>query len=143
MANSNSCGKTPTKSTPLPKSESAIKTATNADAETKSEAQTVLPSAVPTPEIPKVIETLNPEPEVSKSQEVIIEALDRVTIEYSIDDKPRATIVLSPEKVHTFKGEKKVSLSFSDGGSINLIHNGKDKGVPGNLGKPLKISFPE
>lgn len=82
-------------------------------------------------------------PPVSRPQEVIIEALDRVVVEYSIDDKPKATIVLSPEKVHTFRGEKKLSLGFSDGGSINLIYNGKDKGVPGNLGKPLKLNFPE
>ncbi len=85
------------------------------------------------------IATNNP----SRPQEVIIEALDRVVVEYSIDDKPKATIVLSPEKVHTFRGDKKVTLGFSDGGSINIIYNGKDKGVPGNLGKPLKLNFPE
>lgn len=78
-----------------------------------------------------------------QSQEVIVEALDRVVVEYSIDDKPKATIALSPEKVHTFRGEKKISLGLSDGGSINLIYNGKDLGVPGSLGKPLKLSFPE
>lgn len=79
----------------------------------------------------------------NRPQEIIIEALDRVIVEYSIDDKPKATIILNPEKVHTFRGDKKVSLGFSDGGSINLIYNGKDKGVPGNLGKPLKLNFPE
>jgi len=82
-------------------------------------------------------------PPVSRPQEVIIEALDKVTIEYSIDDKAKATLVLNAEKVHTFKGDKKLSLGFSDGGSINLIYNGKDKGVPGNLGKPLQLKFPE
>lgn len=78
-----------------------------------------------------------------RPQVIIVEALDRVVVEYSIDDKPKATVVLNPEKVHTFKGEQKIQLGFSDGGSINLIHNGKDRGVPGSLGKPLKLSFPE
>lgn len=79
----------------------------------------------------------------SRPQEVIIEALDKVTIEYSIDDKAKATLVLSAEKVHTFRGDRKLSFSFSDGGSINIIHNGKDRGVPGHLGKPLQLKFPE
>lgn len=80
---------------------------------------------------------------VSRPQEVIIEALDKVTIEYSIDGKPKTSMVLTAEKVHTFKGDKKLSLSFSDGGSVNIIYNGKDKGVLGNLGKPLQLNFPE
>ncbi len=82
-------------------------------------------------------------PEAGRTQEVIVEALDRIIVEYSIDDKAKATIVLSPEKVHTFRGDKKLQLSFSDGGSVNIIYNGKDKGVPGNLGKPLQMNFPE
>ncbi len=99
-----------------------------------------LKTALPSNEKALIQENKNIE---NRPQEVIIEALDKVTVEYSIDDKPRATLVLNPEKVHTFRGDKRVSLSFSDGGSVNLIHNGKDKGVPGNLGKPLKMSFPE
>lgn len=81
--------------------------------------------------------------EVNRTQEVIVEALDRVIVEYSIDDKPKSVVVLNPEKVHTFKGDKKLILNFSDGGSVNVIYNGKDKGVPGNLGKPVQMKFPE
>lgn len=88
-------------------------------------------------------ETKPPEPVVNKPQEVIVEALDKVTIEYSIDDKPKSSMVLAAEKVHTFKGDKKLFLGFSDGGSVNIIYNGKDRGVLGNLGKPLQLHFPE
>jgi cytoskeleton protein RodZ len=102
-------------------------------------------SPAPAPVVVAPVPSTVPATEAAEArpQEVIIEALDRVVVEYSIDDKPKATLVLNPEKVHTFRGDKRVSLGFSDGGSINLIYNGKDKGVPGNLGKPLKLSFPQ
>ncbi|MEY4617338.1 MAG: hypothetical protein RJB66_2298 [Pseudomonadota bacterium] len=98
---------------------------------------TQAPSPTPTP-------TPTATPGASKrSHEVIVEALDKVVIDYSIDGKPVATMTLNPEKVHTFRGDKKLTIGFSDGGSVNIIYNGKDKGVPGNLGKPLKLSFPD
>lgn len=78
----------------------------------------------------------------SKSQEIIVEALDRVVVEYIIDEKPKGSMVLNAEKIHTFLGDKQLSLWFSDGGTVNLIHNGKDRGVPGTLGQPLKLTFP-
>jgi cytoskeleton protein RodZ len=81
--------------------------------------------------------------EIDSPQEVIIEALDKVVVEYAIDGGPKNSISLLAEKIHTFKAKKNISLSFSDGGSVNLIHNGKDKGVPGNLGQPYVVSFPK
>lgn len=81
--------------------------------------------------------------ETDGPQEVIIEALDKVVVEYAIDGGPKNSISLLAEKIHTFKAKKNISLSFSDGGSVNLIHNGKDKGVPGNLGQPYVVSFPK
>lgn len=92
-------------------------------------------SPVPSPSITGNLE-FNP-------QEVIIEALDKVVIEYSIDGGPKTSLSLIAEKIHTFKAKKNITLSFSDGGSVNLIHNGKDKGVPGNLGQPVIVSFPK
>lgn len=106
-------------------------------ATTSTESKNEVKDATTTPTDTKPVET------VSRPQEVIVEALDKVTIEYSIDDKPKTSMVLTAEKVHTFKGDRKLSLGFSDGGSVNIIYNGKDKGVLGNLGKPLQLSFPE
>jgi cytoskeleton protein RodZ len=92
-------------------------------------------SPVPTPNVTTQLE-FNP-------QEVIIEALDKVVVEYAIDGGPKNSLALVAEKIHTFKAKKNITLSFSDGGSVNLIHNGKDKGVPGNLGQPVIVSFPK
>jgi cytoskeleton protein RodZ len=87
--------------------------------------------------------TATPTAVESSPQEVIIEALDKLVVEYSIDGGPKNSISLSAEKIHTFKAKRNLSLSFSDGGSVNLIHNGKDKGVPGHLGQPYTVSFPQ
>ena len=76
------------------------------------------------------------------NHEVIIEALDQVTIKYSIDSQNESSLVLSPDQLHTFKGKKKLRLSFSDGGAVNVIYNGRDRGVPGDLGSPKSIKFP-
>lgn len=78
-----------------------------------------------------------------KTQEVIIEALDKVSVEFTIDGGGKETISLQAEKLHTFKAKKHITLTISDGGSINLIYNGKDKGVPGNLGQAYTVSFPQ
>ncbi|MCB0342820.1 MAG: helix-turn-helix domain-containing protein [Pseudobdellovibrionaceae bacterium] len=75
-------------------------------------------------------------------QEVIIQALDHVNILFRVDGGPLERIKLKPEEVHAIKGNKKIAIDFSDGGAVNLIHNGKDRGVPGKLGQQLKVVFP-
>jgi hypothetical protein len=80
-------------------------------------------------------------PDDVKTQEVIIEALERVTVEFSIDGGPKETFVLNREKIHTFKARQVIQLKVSDGGSINLFYNGKDKGIPGQLNKEYSASF--
>lgn len=74
--------------------------------------------------------------------EVIIEALDAVTLDFRIDGGSLNKIKLNPEQIHTFKAKQTLSIDVSDGGSVNVIHNGVDRGVPGVLGKPIKIKFP-
>lgn len=75
-------------------------------------------------------------------QEIIIEALDAVNVSFTIDnDKPKS-IKLAADQIRTIKANSMVTLEVSDGGAINLIHNGKDLGVPGKLGQPLKLKYP-
>ena len=31
---------------------------------------------------------------------------------------------------------------FTDGGAVNVIVNGRDRGVPGTIGKPIKLTYP-
>lgn len=87
----------------------------------------------------------SPSPKVAaiNPQQIIIEALDNVKIKYVIDSGAPRNIHLEPEKILNLRAQQKISLSFSDGGSVNIIHNGQDIGVPGNLGQPLDLSFPK
>jgi cytoskeleton protein RodZ len=74
-------------------------------------------------------------------QELIIEALDGLQIEYSIDGGSSKKVKLKPEQLYTIKGRQSILLKVNNGGAINLIHNGADKGVPGDLGRPLEVEF--
>lgn len=104
------------------------------------------PTATPTPEpTPKPTPTptpaASPTPQANKPVEVIVEALDNVDIEYSSRDGSSEKVSLTAEQVHTFKSKKGVRLNISNGGAVNVIVNGKDLGIPGNLGKPVKLNY--
>jgi cytoskeleton protein RodZ len=49
---------------------------------------------------------------------------------------------MTADQVHTFKGKGKINLEVSDGGAISVIVNGRDRGVPGMIGQPIKLSYP-
>lgn len=78
-----------------------------------------------------------------QTQELILEALDSVTIEFAIDGGGKKVIQLKPEQLHTIKAAKNIKMTLSDGGVVNVIYNGLDKGVPGDLGKPIQLNFPK
>lgn len=99
------------------------------------------PVATPTPR-PSPSPSATPTPVAGKTQEVIIEALDNVEVEAKVDGEPARKIKLSADQVQTFKAKRKVSLRLSDGGAVNLIVNGTDRGVPGDLGKPSQVELP-
>lgn len=122
------------KTTPTP-APSATATATPKP----SPSPTATPSASPSPS-PSVSPTVSPSP-ANKPVEVIIEALDNVEVEYSTKEGKTEKITLSAEQVHTFKSKTGLRLNISNGGAINVIVNGKDLGIPGNLGKPVKLNF--
>ncbi len=76
------------------------------------------------------------------TQEIIIEALDKVEVTFRIDGGDLKKVALQPEQVHTIKGKSSVTIDLMDGGAVNIIHNGIDKGVPGDLGKSKKLKYP-
>lgn len=49
---------------------------------------------------------------------------------------------LGPTEVHTIRASGPVKFDFSDGGAINIILNGRERGVPGDLGKPKQVNIP-
>lgn len=111
-------------------------------AETKPEPK---PTTETKPE-PEVASEDQPEPAKPKpapivKNEIIVEALDIVEIEFRVGNGDLKRISLKPDQIHTIKAFGPVTLDLSDGGAVNLIHNGRDKGVPGDLGKPKKIKI--
>ncbi len=92
-----------------------------------------LASASPSP-------TASPTPKPAKTNEILIEALNGVTIDAKIDGES-VKFTLQGDQVHTLRA-KKVSLQISDGGAVNITVNGNDRGVPGDLGKPKRVELP-
>ncbi len=103
-------------------------------------AASATPTATPVAS-PSPTATPSPKPEAGKPVELIVEALDSVEIEYSAPNGKPQKIRLSSEQVHTFKSRSGLRINFSNGGAINLILNGKEIGIPGDLGKPIKLSY--
>ena len=128
--------------TPTPKPSASPK-----PSPTATPAPTVAATATPKPTpkpTPASDETPTPAPKASggKSQDITLEALDNVSIDATIDDEPVHKITLKPDQVQTIKAKRKVSLQLSDGGAVNIIVNGNDRGVPGDLGQPKKVDIP-
>lgn len=104
------------------------------------------PAASPSPSAtanPSPSPTASPTPkqEGNKPVELIVEALDTVEIEYASPSGKPQKIKLTAEQVHTFKSRSGLKINFSNGGAVNLILNGKDIGIPGDLGQPIKLSY--
>ena len=73
---------------------------------------------------------------------MVIEALNDVEVMIQVDNEPSKKMTLHHDEVQSIKARRKVSMKFSDGGAVNLTVNGRDKGVPGDLGKPKKVDVP-
>jgi len=109
---------------------------------------TTKPSVTPTPTpLPKpttVTASLTPAapPSPKRSEEIIVEALDKVEIEVTLDGTPSKKITLASGSVQTFKVSKQIEIQISDGGLVNIIRNGQDIGSAGDLGRKAKVKFP-
>jgi cytoskeleton protein RodZ len=77
----------------------------------------------------------------NKAIELIVEALDSVEVEYSTPTSKPQKIKLLPDQVHTFKSRNGLKIHLSNGGAVNIIKNGKDVGIPGDLGKPVNLVY--
>nr|BFD61243.1 hypothetical protein CKG001_33500 [Bdellovibrio sp. CKG001] len=127
--------------TPTPSATPAVTTPAK-PSPTPTPTPTVTPSPTPVASpTPTPTPTPTPKPEAGKPVELIVEALDSVEIEYSAPNGKPQKIRLSAEQVHTFKSKSGLKINFSNGGAVNLILNGKEIGIPGDLGKPIKLSY--
>jgi cytoskeleton protein RodZ len=113
---------------------------------TSTPTPTPTPSPTPTPKTtptPKPTPTATPAEVVQVPQEVIVEALDRVTLKVTIDSKAAEEVTLNADQIQTFRAKGSLKLFTPNGGAISIIHNGFDMGVPGNLGQPKTMAFPK
>lgn len=104
------------------------------EAEAKAAAQ------VAKPEEPKPTEAPAASAKASKN-EIILEALDKVEVKFQVKGETKR-VSLGPTQVHTIHAELPMTLDLSDGGAVNIILNGRERGVPGDLGKPKTIKIP-
>lgn len=134
--------------TPTPKPTASPKpspTPSPTPAPTPKPSATPKPSPTPTPTStpsPTPKPSATPAPVTAATKEILIEALDNVDIEAVVDGEPSRSLKLKPEQVQSLKIKRKAVLKISDGGAVNLIVNGVDRGVPGDLGKPTKVELP-
>jgi cytoskeleton protein RodZ len=119
--------------TPTPVAKTVVK-----PTPTPTPAPSAKPSPSPTPSPTPAAEAVVP----NVPQTVIVEALDSVTLKISIDGKAAQEVNMAADQIQTFKAKGKIRLSTSNGGAISIIHNGRELGVPGNLGQPKALSFP-
>ncbi|MDX9731915.1 MAG: helix-turn-helix transcriptional regulator [Bdellovibrionales bacterium] len=99
---------------------------------------TATPATTPTP-------VASPTPAAAaatRTHEILIEALDQVEVEVTVDGQAPRTLKLRGDQVQSIKATRKAILKFSDGGTVNLIVNGVDRGIPGDLGKPVRVELP-
>lgn len=78
----------------------------------------------------------------AKAMEVILESLGNVSVDYRIDGGESQSSKLTQDQIKVIRANSQVELNISDGGAVNIIRNGVDQGVPGTLGKPIKLKLP-
>ncbi len=139
----------------------ATATATPVPTATPQPTATPRPSATPAPSptpkatstpVPTPAATASPAPSstpqqlgaapAGKSHEILIEALDQVDIEVTADGEAARKFQLRGDQIQSIKVKRKANLRISDGGAVNIIVNGVDRGVPGDLGKPTRVELP-
>lgn len=72
---------------------------------------------------------------------IVLEALDKVDVSFELKGETKK-ISLSPGQVYAIRSDEALSMELSDGGAVNIIYNGHDRGVPGDLGQPKKVKVP-
>jgi cytoskeleton protein RodZ len=72
---------------------------------------------------------------------IILEALDKVEVKFQSKGQWKK-ISLAPSDVHTIRADQATAFEFSDGGSVNIIVDGHERGPPGELGKPKQVTLP-
>lgn len=107
----------------------------------------ITPPSIMAPVVPAAPEAAKPEekkPEAvvkAAKHEIILEALDKVEVKFQLKGETKR-VSLGPTQVHTIHADQPMTIDLSDGGAVNVILDGRERGVPGDLGKPKTIKIP-
>lgn len=119
----------------MPNADKADKSVNNAAKSSPATASTVLTTPA------KPTESAIPEAEIT--QRLTLEPSAKTLVQIQIDDEEVQKIILRPDVNRTFQAKKRIKLSISDAGAVNIIYNRKDLGVLGILGQSLDLEFPD
>ncbi len=120
----------------------STETKSNADKADKSVSTAAkAPSTTTTAPSVKPAESAIPEAEIT--QRLTLEPSAKTLVQIQIDDEEVQKIILRPDVNRTFQAKKRIKLSISDAGAVNIIYNRKDLGVLGILGQSLDLEFPD
>jgi cytoskeleton protein RodZ len=78
---------------------------------------------------------------VDRSIDVVVRAVEPVTVTVTIDGVPEEPTFLRAGEVVSFRAEERLDLALSDGGAVGLSLGGADLGTPGPAGKPWSITY--
>lgn len=106
------------------------------------------PTPTPTP-TPKPSPSPSPSPSstpsagrLSRPLEVIVEATKPVRIRFDLG-QGMTTLDLNEGELHTFRSQKPLVMEINDGGALNMIVNGRDRGKAGNAGQSVQLRLTE
>ena len=125
---------------------SAPPPALKAESEIKENKKEV-PSEPPTPKVAEAKTPVTPPPAASaatdKKYKMELRAVEQSWVNVRVDDGDSAGQMLVPGNNLTFEADRKVALSLSDAGSVEIRWNGTWYSAPGFRGDVKSLTFPE
>ena len=67
--------------------------------------------------------------------------MDKVEVKFQLKGESKK-LAMAPGQVHTIITDEPITLNVSDGGALNIIDNGRDKGPAGDLGHSKQVNIP-
>ncbi len=100
-----------------------------------------VPDADATPSTPLVGRVVAPGSVSSSTIDVVVDAVEPVTVSVTIDGATDEPTFLRAGEVVSFRAEDQLDLALSDGGAASLTVGGEDVGTPGVSGKPWSTTY--
>lgn len=89
------------------------------------------------------VKQVKAESALNRPLEVILEAAKAVNVKYDLGDGKWVALDLKPGQIHTLRSKMAIGLEADDGGNLNMIVNGHDRGRSGTSGKPVQLRLRE